>query len=160
MVKLTNDIKDTLAAAKLAWLATATKDGTPNVVVVAAVRLLDDESLLISDQYFLKTLANLEENPKVAVSWWGDKGGYIDPGHPHSTPAVPYFEDKLEWMKLKWPGSRQGGRRGEDHRCVYRCPGQDPTQGEKLLESRASFSARVYSFPEIAHITFNLLGSY
>ena len=41
MVKLTNEIKDTLAAAKLAWLATATKDGTPNVVVVTAVRLLD-----------------------------------------------------------------------------------------------------------------------
>ena len=69
MVILTNEIKDSLAAAKFAWLATATKDGTPNVVVVAAVRLLDDESLLISDQFFLKTLANLKENPKVAVFW-------------------------------------------------------------------------------------------
>ncbi len=43
MVKLTDDIKDSMAAAKLAWLATASKDGTPNVVVVAAFRLLDDE---------------------------------------------------------------------------------------------------------------------
>ena len=103
MVKLTNEIKDTLAAAKLAWLATATKDGTPNVVVVAAVRLLDDESLLISDQYFLKTLANLEENPKIAVSWWGDKGGFQIKGIASIHTRGPVFDDNVEWMKVKWP---------------------------------------------------------
>jgi uncharacterized protein len=103
MVKLTNDIKDSLAAAKLAWLATATKDGTPNVVVVAAVRLLDDESLLISDQYFLKTLANLNENPKVAVSWWGDKGGFQVKGMAAIHTSGPVFEGNVEWMKVKWP---------------------------------------------------------
>jgi predicted pyridoxine 5'-phosphate oxidase superfamily flavin-nucleotide-binding protein len=48
MVKLTKEIKDSLSAAKLAWLATAAKDATPNVVVVAAFRLLDDETLLVS----------------------------------------------------------------------------------------------------------------
>jgi predicted pyridoxine 5'-phosphate oxidase superfamily flavin-nucleotide-binding protein len=103
MVKLTNDIKDTLAAAKLAWLATAAKDGTPNVVVVAAVRLLDDESLLISDQYFLKTLANLNENGKVAVSWWGDKGGFQIKGTASVHTSGPVFKDNVEWMKAKWP---------------------------------------------------------
>jgi uncharacterized protein len=117
MVKLTNDIKDTLAAAKLAWLATAAKDSTPNVVVVAAVRLLDDESLLISDQYFLKTLANLNENPKVAVSWWGDKGGFQIKGTAAVHTSGPVFEDNVEWMKAKWPQVHaEGGRRGEDHR--------------------------------------------
>jgi uncharacterized protein len=109
MVKLTNEIKDTLAAAKLAWLATATKDGTPNVVVVAAVRLLDDESLLISDQYFLKTLANIEENPKVAVSWWGDKGGFQIKGMASVHTSGPVFEDNVAWMKVKWPKFKPKG---------------------------------------------------
>jgi predicted pyridoxine 5'-phosphate oxidase superfamily flavin-nucleotide-binding protein len=103
MVKLTNDIKDTLAAVKYAWLATAAKDGTPNVVVVAAFRLLDDESLLVSDQFFLKTLANLEENPKVAISWWGDKGGFQIKGTAAVHTSGPVFKDNVEWMKVKWP---------------------------------------------------------
>jgi predicted pyridoxine 5'-phosphate oxidase superfamily flavin-nucleotide-binding protein len=103
MVNLTNDIKDSLAAAKLAWLATATKDGTPNVVVVAAVRLLDDESLLISDQYFLKTLANLKENGKAAVSWWGDKGGFQIKGTVTVHTDDQVFKDNVEWMKNRWP---------------------------------------------------------
>lgn len=109
MVKLTNEIKDTLAAAKLAWLATATKDGTPNVVVVAAVRLLDDESLLISDQYFLKTLANLNENGKVAVSWWGDKGGFQIKGVAAIHTSGPVFDDNVAWMKIKWPKFKPKG---------------------------------------------------
>jgi uncharacterized protein len=103
MVMLTNDIKDSLAAAKYAWLATATRDGTPNVVVVAAVRLLDDESLLISDQYFLKTLANLNENGKVAVSWWGDKGGFQIKGMAAVHTGGPVYQDNVEWMKVRWP---------------------------------------------------------
>jgi predicted pyridoxine 5'-phosphate oxidase superfamily flavin-nucleotide-binding protein len=74
MVKLTNDIKDNLAAAKFAWLATAAKDGTPNVD--AALRQGDDESLVLSDQFFRKTMANLQENFKGAVPWRDDHGGF------------------------------------------------------------------------------------
>ncbi len=103
MVKLTNDIKDTLAATKHIWLATASKDGEPNVVVIGAFKLLDDESLLISDQFFMKTLANLKENTKVAVSWWGDKGGYQIKGTAAVYTSGPVFEDNVEWMKAKWP---------------------------------------------------------
>jgi uncharacterized protein len=103
MVRLTNDIIDTLDSAKTAWLATASGDGTPNVVVVAAFRLLDDESLLVSDQYFLKTLANLRENPKVAFSWWGEKGGFQIKGTATIHTCGPVFEDDVEWMKARWP---------------------------------------------------------
>jgi uncharacterized protein len=102
MVMLTNDVKDSLAAAKYAWLATAAKDGMPNVVVVAAFRLLDDETLLVSDQYFLKTLANLEENPKVAISWWGDKGGFQIKGTAAFHTSGSIFKDNEEWMRVKW----------------------------------------------------------
>lgn len=103
MVKLTEEIKETLAAAKHVWLATASKDGTPNVVVIGAFKLLDDESLLISDQFFLKTLKNLQENTKVAVSWWGDKGGFQVKGVAaiHKDDAV--FKANVEWMKVKAP---------------------------------------------------------
>jgi uncharacterized protein len=103
MVKLTEEIKESLAAAKHVWLATASKDSTPNVVVIGAFRLLDDESLLISDQFFLKTLKNLQENTKVAVSWWGDKGGYQIKGTAAVQTSGPIFKDNVEWMKVKFP---------------------------------------------------------
>jgi predicted pyridoxine 5'-phosphate oxidase superfamily flavin-nucleotide-binding protein len=102
MFKFSDEIKDTLAATKFVWMATATKDGSPNVVIVAAFRLLDDETLLISDQYFLKTLANLKDNPKVAISWWGEKGGFQIKGNATIHTSGPIFKSNVEWMKVKW----------------------------------------------------------
>jgi predicted pyridoxine 5'-phosphate oxidase superfamily flavin-nucleotide-binding protein len=103
MVKLTEDIKETLAATRHVWLATASKDGAPNVVVIGSFRLLDDESLLISDQFFVKTLNNLQENKKVAVSWWGDKGGYQIKGTATIHTDDQVFKDDVEWMKVRAP---------------------------------------------------------
>jgi predicted pyridoxine 5'-phosphate oxidase superfamily flavin-nucleotide-binding protein len=103
MVTLTDDIKVSLSSTKLAWLATAANDGTPNVIVIGAFRLQDDESLLISDQFFLKTIHNLNENSKVAVSWWGEKGGYQIKGLASIHKDGPIFKENLEWMKVKWP---------------------------------------------------------
>lgn len=76
MAKVTEEIKESLKGTKIAYLATASKDGTPNVVPIAVFTFLDDETLLISDQYFGKTLNNLKENPKIALTWWGVKEGF------------------------------------------------------------------------------------
>jgi len=76
MIKVTQEIQDSLKAVKVAYLSTASKDGIPNVVPIGAFKFLDDGTLLISDQYFNKTLKNLQENPKIALAWWGEKGGY------------------------------------------------------------------------------------
>lgn len=76
MIKVTEEIKESLKSTKIAYLSTATKDGVPNVVPVGMVKFLDDETLLISDQYFDKTLKNLKENPKIALAWWGEKDGF------------------------------------------------------------------------------------
>lgn len=99
MAKVTNEIKESLKATKIAYLATATKDGVPNVVPIAAVKFLDDETLLISDQYFGKTLANLKENPKIALTWWGDKDGFqIKADITIHTDDDIYRED-VRWVK-------------------------------------------------------------
>jgi len=57
MAKVTHEIKESLKATKIAYLATATKDGGPNVVPnCRGSKFLDDETLLISDQYFGKNI--------------------------------------------------------------------------------------------------------
>ena len=50
--------------------ATASKDGIPNAVPMATVRFMDDETVLVVDNYFLKTRANLEKNPQAAITFW------------------------------------------------------------------------------------------
>ncbi|MDI6742048.1 MAG: pyridoxamine 5'-phosphate oxidase family protein [Smithella sp.] len=99
MANVTEEIKESLKVSKISYLATATKDGLPNVVPIAAVKFLDDETLLISDQYFGKTLNNLKENPKIALTWWGDKGGFqIKADITIHTDDEIYRED-VQWVK-------------------------------------------------------------
>ncbi len=103
MVKITAKIKDSLMNVKHLYLATASKDGTPNVIIVGAWKLMDDESVLISDQFFLKTFKNLQENPKVSFAFWGDKGGYQIKGMASIHKDDKVFADDIEFMKVKYP---------------------------------------------------------
>ena len=99
MVALTTEISESLTGTKIVFLATSSKNCVPNVVPIGAFRLLDDETLLISDQYFHKTVENMAENPVVALSWWGEKGGFQIKGPVtiHKNDAV--FRDDVAWMK-------------------------------------------------------------
>ena len=103
MVTLTQEIRDSLKGTKLAFLATSSKNGAPNVVPIAAFKVRNDGTMLISDQYFNKTLANLRENPRIALSWWGEKGGFQIKGTVaiHTNDAI--FREDVAWMKESWP---------------------------------------------------------
>ena len=98
MLKVTEEIKESLKGTKVAYLATAAKDGTPNVVPIAALKFLNDETLLISDQYFGKTLKNLRENPKIALTWWGDKGGFQIKADITIHTDDEIFRQNVEWV--------------------------------------------------------------
>ena len=67
MVKMPPDVKETLQKQKPVPLATSSKAGVPNVVFVGAMKILDDETILIADNFFYKTAANLKENPQVSL---------------------------------------------------------------------------------------------
>jgi uncharacterized protein len=99
MVKLTDEMKESLTATKIVFLATSSKKGTPNVVPIGAFKLLDDETLLISDQFFNKTLQNMKENPEIALSWWGEKGGYQFKGSVTLHTNDEVFRKDVTWMK-------------------------------------------------------------
>jgi predicted pyridoxine 5'-phosphate oxidase superfamily flavin-nucleotide-binding protein len=99
MAKLTDEMKESLTATKIVFLATSSKKGTPNVVPIGAFKLLDDETLLISDQFFNKTLQNMKENPEIALSWWGEKGGYQFKGSVTLHTDDEVFRKDVTWMK-------------------------------------------------------------
>jgi predicted pyridoxine 5'-phosphate oxidase superfamily flavin-nucleotide-binding protein len=99
MVSLTDEIKESLAATKTLFLATSSKTGIPNVVPIGAFKVLDEGTLLISDQFFNKTLQNMKENKKAALSWWGEKGGYQIKGSVTLHTDDEVFRQDVAWMK-------------------------------------------------------------
>ena len=70
MAKLTPEILDQMKKQKVYSVATASKDGVPNVVPVGMLIPQEDGSSWIIDNYFKKTLANMQENPKAAFYVW------------------------------------------------------------------------------------------
>ena len=132
MVTLTNEIKESLAATKLAFFATSAKDRTPNVVPIAAFKVLEDGTLLISDQFFNKTLANMKENPKAAISWWGEKGGFQIKGTVTIHTDGEIWRQDVAWMKELRPTLKPKGAVVMKITDVYTViPGTEP--GKKIL---------------------------
>lgn len=69
-------MKTAFSKVKIFPVATASKDGIPNVVPMGFCQLVDDETIWIVDNFMVKSLANLKENPNVAIYIWGpDTGG-------------------------------------------------------------------------------------
>ncbi len=66
MAKLTGEMKAMLGK-QLAVIATASKEGIPNVGPKGSIHVVDDETLGYSESTGEKTLRNLKENPKVAI---------------------------------------------------------------------------------------------
>ena len=78
MVKLTAEMKEAFARMKVFPLATASRDGMPNVIPVGIAELIDDETVWFVDNFMNKTLSNFRTNPRVAFYVWGPdiKGCY------------------------------------------------------------------------------------
>jgi predicted pyridoxine 5'-phosphate oxidase superfamily flavin-nucleotide-binding protein len=67
MVKLTEQAKKAIGEIRPALVATASKSGKPNVSAKGSLRVLDDEHVLFADIASPRTIANIKENPQVAV---------------------------------------------------------------------------------------------
>ena len=75
MAKMSQACQDLINNAYAAALSTCA-DGVPNVVPVSMKQVIDDETVMVSDQYMKKTLANLRENPRAALSVWDEETGF------------------------------------------------------------------------------------
>ena len=75
MAQMPQACQDLINNAYAAALSTCA-DNVPNVVPVSMKQVIDDETVMVSDQYLNKTLANLRENPRVALSEWDQEGGF------------------------------------------------------------------------------------
>ena len=67
MAKLSDKIKETIAEVRPGIIATANGDGKPNVSAKGSLRVLDDNHVVFADMSSPHTIANLRENPQVAI---------------------------------------------------------------------------------------------
>ena len=67
MVKLPPQVKDVISKQVPLPIATADDTGKPNVVFVTMWKFIDDETLMIVDNFLNKTLANIKMNPRMAL---------------------------------------------------------------------------------------------
>lgn len=98
MAKMTERMKEIFEKQETLVLATASKDGIPNVVPINAKKIVDEETLLISDQFFQKTLRNLQENPHVAITLWDKLEGYQIKGTVTIETAGTRYEETARWI--------------------------------------------------------------
>ena len=105
--KLFKEVKDVV-------FTTATPDAQPNASIVAMKTIIDDETVYLSDQFFKKTLANVQANPKVAVAFWQGNEAYVLHGTARYVNEGAEFEEQKAWVdaafdKMGLPIRAKGG---------------------------------------------------
>ena len=99
MAKMNQRVREIFENQQTVVLATATKNGTPNVVPIAAKKIIDDETILISDQFFNKTLTNMKDNPQVALTCWDKHEGYQIKGKATIEISGQLYQDTARWIE-------------------------------------------------------------
>jgi uncharacterized protein len=105
MGRLTEDAKRVLAQTTVIPVATASKDGLPNVVPMTFVKTLDDSAVLIADNFMDKGARNLEENPHVALCVWDleTSRAYQVKGTAEVYRTGSLFDETVAWVKETKP---------------------------------------------------------
>ena len=67
MVQLTSEMINSINNS-IVFLGTASKEGIPNIAPMRALKVVDSETIVICDNFMLKTLENIKENPNVSIA--------------------------------------------------------------------------------------------
>ncbi|MBE6473387.1 MAG: pyridoxamine 5'-phosphate oxidase family protein [Coriobacteriaceae bacterium] len=115
--------------------STASTDGQPNSCIVGMKAIIDDETVYLSDQFFKKTLANVQANPKVAVVFWQGAKAFELRGTARYVNEGAEFEAQKAWVdaafeQMGMPIKAKGGCFVSVEEVFISSPG--PTAGDKI----------------------------
>ena len=66
---LSQEIRKSIERSVLCWLATASKEGTPNVSPKEAFTMFGEDAIIIANIASPQTIKNIHENRKVCLSF-------------------------------------------------------------------------------------------
>ncbi len=100
---MTQEMMDVIAENR-AYVATATADGVPNVVPIGNIKPLDNKTVIIADNYMVKSRANLESNPKISfVCHDAAKYPFQFKGSVKIYTSGEYYDQVVDWIKESSP---------------------------------------------------------
>ena len=96
------DIKVLFEQVLVMALATADKNGIPNVIAIASKKIVNDDTIYTIDTFHDKTIRNIEQNPNVSIALWKDSIGYQIKGEAKYYTEGEVFENGKNWiLKIK-----------------------------------------------------------
>lgn len=98
MAIMSKEVQELFGKVGAVVFSTATKDAQPNASIVGMKKVIDDETLYLSDQFFNKTLANVKANDKVSVVFWEGHDAYQIHGTARYVNEGPEFEEQRAWV--------------------------------------------------------------
>lgn len=97
MAVMPKEVQDLFSRAESVVFATAATDTQPNACIVGRKRVIDDETVYLSDQFFDKTLANVVANPRVSIVFWEGREAYQIHGTARYVNEGAEFEEQKAW---------------------------------------------------------------
>ncbi len=86
-------------------LVTVAKDGTPNAIWAGCVKMFSDDTLVVADNFFNKTQANLQAGTKGSILLMSNEGKSIQiKGTMEYQTSGEVFDDMKQWLNPKMPG--------------------------------------------------------
>lgn len=114
MAAMSKEVQELFDGVKSLAFATAGADGQPNCCVVGMKKVIDAETVYVSDQFFKKTLANVQENQKVALTFWEGHDAFQIHGTARYVNEGEEFLAQKEWVdalfaQMGMPVKAKGG---------------------------------------------------
>ncbi|MGB8226548.1 MAG: pyridoxamine 5'-phosphate oxidase family protein [Sedimentisphaerales bacterium] len=104
MAQLPDAVKKAISKQELFPVATSTSKGTPNVVYIKYLKVIDDQTILIADNYLNKTRDNVLNNGKIAFAVLDDeKGSFQIKGTARRFTEGAMYDEVQKWVPEKLP---------------------------------------------------------
>jgi len=104
MAQLTDEIKKAISKQDVFPVATSNQEQIPNVVYITYLKVIDDQTVLIADNYLNKTRDNILSNGKIAFVVRDDeKGSFQIKGTAERQTEGEMFDEVQKWVPDKLP---------------------------------------------------------
>ena len=104
MAQLPEAVKNAIFKQDVFSVATCSADRIPNVVYISYLKVIDDQTVLIADNYLKKTRDNILDNGKLAFAVLDEaKGAYQIKGTAQRFEQGPMYDEVQEWVPAKYP---------------------------------------------------------
>ena len=104
MTRLPDNVIKAISKQETFPVATSNKDQVPNVVYITYLKVIDDQTVLIADNYLNKTRDNILSNGKIAFAVCDEeKGSFQIKGTAERQTEGDMFEEVKKWVPDRLP---------------------------------------------------------